>query len=295
MSQSNGQTAESCFTLGTAGKPRMVLVQNQMCPQYPRVEKIHSFLFRKEEAGFLYSGESHPVMELLCVLEGSLHSVAEGQDILLQSGDMVVYGPGQWHMQYADMDVCPGYFAIAFEISGAEWEQLLNRRFSADSTMMNVVRGMLAERETGDACSEAMILSQLNILILHLLRQAENDVDQAAMIAGGTSGENQIICRAQQYIGMHVREKLSVPLVADHVGVSPSYLTALFHKNLGIAPGEYIRRMKLQESKWLILEGELTFTQIAQMLQYSTVHHFSRQFKDKYGITPSEYGKSLRG
>ena len=29
-------------------------------------------------------------------------------------------------------------------------------------------------------------------------------------------------------------------------------------------------------------------------LQYSTVHHFSRQFKDKFGITPTEYAKSVR-
>ena len=146
-----------------------------------------------------------------------------------------------------------------------------------------------------DACSEPIVLSQLNALILYLLRQAENATDASAGMVGGVTGENRIICRAQQYIGSHIRGKLSVPLVADHVGVSPSYLTALFHKNLGIAPGEYIRRMKLQESKWMILEGEMNLTQIAQMLQYSTVHHFSRQFKDKYGITPSEYGKSLRG
>ncbi len=85
--------------------------------------------------------------------------------------------------------------------------------------------------------------------------------------------------------------KLSVPMVAREVGVSPSYLTALFHKNLQISPGEYIRRAKLQESKLMIREGKMNFTEIAQVLQYSTVHHFSRQFKEKirhypYGIRP---------
>ena len=106
--------------------------------------------------------------------------------------------------------------------------------------------------------------------------------------------ENEIIRRAQQYVSAHIREKLSVPLVARQVDVSPSYLTALFHKNLQISPGEYIRRVKLQESKQMIRENNLNFTEIAAALQYSTVHHFSRQFKEKFGITPSEYAKSVR-
>ena len=78
------------------------------------------------------------------------------------------------------------------------------------------------------------------------------------------------------------------------VDVSPSYMTALFHKNLQISPGEYIRRIKIQESKQMIREGNMNFTEIAAALHYSTVHHFSRQFKEKFGITPTEYAKSVR-
>ena len=73
-----------------------------------------------------------------------------------------------------------------------------------------------------------------------------------------------------------------------------AYLTVLFQKNLQISPGEYIRRIKLQESKQMIREGNLNFTEIAAALQYSTVHHFSRQFKEQFGITPTEYARSVR-
>jgi AraC-like DNA-binding protein len=45
----------------------------------------------------------------------------------------------------------------------------------------------------------------------------------------------------------------------------------------------------------MIRENKLNFTEIAAELQYSTVHHFSRQFKEKFGITPSEYAKLVRG
>lgn len=44
----------------------------------------------------------------------------------------------------------------------------------------------------------------------------------------------------------------------------------------------------------MIRENNLNFTEIAAALQYSTVHHFSRQFKEKFGITPTEYAQSVR-
>jgi AraC-like DNA-binding protein len=139
-----------------------------------------------------------------------------------------------------------------------------------------------------------MILTQLNMLLLRLLRESKAPKTVKLQTSNAVHSENQIIRRAQQYISAHIREKLSVPMVSKQVDVSPSYLTALFHKNLQISPGEYIRRMKLQESKQMIRENSMNFTQIAEMLQYSTVHHFSRQFKEKFGITPSEYARSVR-
>ena len=137
-------------------------------------------------------------------------------------------------------------------------------------------------------------LRQLKQLLLYLVRETVVPRGGKLQASNAIHAENEIIRQAQQYISTHIREKLSVPLVARQVDVSPSYLTALFHKNLQISPGEYIRRTKLQESKQMIRENNLNFTEIAAALQYSTVHHFSRQFKEKFGITPTEYAKSVR-
>ena len=145
-----------------------------------------------------------------------------------------------------------------------------------------------------DGFSTDIIVSQLTLLLLHLLREAVKPTGSKVKNANVVQNENEIIRRAQQFVAAHICEKLSVPMVASQVGVSPSYLTVLFHKNLQISPGEYIRRIKLQESKQMIRENNLNFTQIASALQYSTVHHFSRQFKEKFGITPTEYAKSVR-
>ena len=259
-----------------------------------RVEGIYTFYYQEREQGFLFPGESHPFPELTYVDHGELHSVADGQDILLKQGDIAIFGPDQWHMHYADIGVAPGYVTITFDLEGVDIQPLLNRKFAAPQQAVSLIKQMLREQERMDDYSNDMIIAQLSQLLLTLLREAAAPTGAKLKTANAVHSENEIIRQAQQYISAHLREKLSVPLVARQVDVSPSYLTALFHKNLQISPGEYIRRSKLQESKQMIRENNLNFTEIAAALQYSTVHHFSRQFKEKFGITPTEYAKSVR-
>ena len=73
------------------------------------------------------------------------------------------------------------------------------------------------------------------------------------------------------------------------MNVCTSYLAILFSRHLHISPSEYIRREKLEESKRLIRQGDMNFTQIADRLKYSSICHYSNQFKRKYGMTPTEY------
>lgn len=258
-----------------------------------QIDGIYTFFYQEREQGFIFPGEKHPMPELTYVDQGELHSVTDGQDILLKQGDIAFWGPNQWHMHYADMGVAPRYVTITFDLEGVDIAPLLNRKFTAPQHAVSLIQQMLREQERMDDHSYDMIISLLSALILTLLRHADTP-ETKLKTSNAIHSENEIIRKAQQYISNHIQEKLSVPLVARKVDVSPSYLTALFHKNLQISPGEYIRRIKLQESKQMIREDKLNFTEIAAALQYSTVHHFSRQFKEKFGITPTEYAKSVR-
>lgn len=258
------------------------------------ISSIYTFFYHEKEKGFIFPGEAHEPLELTYVDKGSIHSVADGKDMILNQGDLVVYGPNQWHMQYADVDVSASYLTICFDLDGDYPENLLNQKFTIPQSAVPSLQHMLKEYDRMDEYSEDLLICSLQILLLTVLREQTSPASSKLRTTNAVNSENEIIRRAQQYISAHVREKLTVPLVARHVDVSPSYLTALFRKNLQISPGEYIRRVKLQESKQMIREDNMNFTEIAAVLQYSTVHHFSRQFKDKFGITPTEYAKSVR-
>ena len=269
-------------------------IQQEYAPEKNlHITQVFTFFYHEKERGFFYAGESHSVLELAYVDQGTMHSVADGMDMYLEQGEMVVYAPDQWHMQYADMDVAPRYVTISFEIEGGDLQPLFNRKLHLPQPAVTLLQQMLREQERMEPYAADMIAAQLTQLLLITLRQQDLPA-QKIKASNSLNSENEIIRRAQQYICAHIREKLTVPYVARMVDVSPSYMTALFHKNLQISPGEYIRRIKIQESKQMIREGNMNFTEIAAALHYSTVHHFSRQFKEKFGITPTEYAKSVR-
>lgn len=259
-----------------------------------RVRDIYTMFYQEKEKGFFFKGEKHDVLELTYVDKGRLHSVVGGVDYLLHQGEMMVYGADQWHMQYADEDTATSFVTVTFDMENSDVDALYNRKFALSDREAELLQKMMAEQELDGIYSGDMILCLLGQLVIRVMRTAANAGDRRLKTPAAINAENEIISRSLSYVAEHVCEKLSVGEVARQVGVSPSHLTALFHKCLQIAPGEYIRRTKLEESKLMIREGRLNFTQIAETLSYSTVHHFSRQFKEKFGITPSEYAKAIK-
>lgn len=259
------------------------------------VENVYTLFYQEKEKNFLFKGEQHSMYELTYVDKGSFHSVVEGVDCFLEQGELMIYGPEQWHMQYADAQSSVSFITITFELNFADAELLLYRKFAVGSDVVNILKKLISETEGVYYLSDDMILCYLKECILHLLRIAigeQNTYKLETSIASANS--NELIDHALRYMSEHVYDKLTVAAVAKEVNVSTSYLATLFKKELQISPSEYLSKLKLEESKRLIREGKLNFTQISGELQFATIHHFSHKFKEKYGVTPTEYAKAIR-
>lgn len=81
-------------------------------------------------------------------------------------------------------------------------------------------------------------------------------------------------------------------LLADEVHLEYGYLSNLFSSMEGITVEQYIIRQKIERVKELLLYDELSLSEIADRLGYSSVAHLSGQFKKVTGLTPSELKKS---
>ncbi|MBE6927710.1 MAG: AraC family transcriptional regulator [Ruminococcaceae bacterium] len=253
---------------------------------------IYTLFYHEEESGFLFKGEKHSTYELTYVDRGQLHCVVDGTGYVLKQGQMMLFAPDQWHMQYTDLDVTARFLTISFDLICSPEVRFSDRVIDLSSTEASFLKQLLLEIDIDDPLSYDFIRCYLKMLLLTVIRDAHGRKKRLKTPVA-IRNENTIVSRALQYIADHVYDRLSVESVAKGTGVSASHLTALFHRQMNISPGEYIRRVKLEESKVLIREGRMNFSQIAAALNYSTIHHFSRQFKDNFGISPTEYAKSI--
>ncbi len=81
--------------------------------------------------------------------------------------------------------------------------------------------------------------------------------------------------------------------ISQKLGYDYTYLSNVFSEVKGITIQQYIILHKIERVKELLLYNELSLTEIAYMLNYSSVAHLSNQFKKVTGLTPT-YFKSLK-
>lgn len=104
------------------------------------------------------------------------------------------------------------------------------------------------------------------------------------------------IYNALNYIYIHRNESISVDDVAKFVGVSSSYLSRLFKKEVGVSVSDYVRQKKIETATNLLKFSPYSMVDIANRLSFSSQSHFIQTFKKIIGMTPfkyrEKYGKS---
>ena len=98
-----------------------------------------------------------------------------------------------------------------------------------------------------------------------------------------------------QYINTHFSDDISLNSLADKFGLTPSYLSAWFKKNIGRNLSVYLSVKRMEESKRILLENPDTkVSDVAEKVGISNVMTFIRQFKSHVGTTPDRYRKLNR-
>ncbi len=95
----------------------------------------------------------------------------------------------------------------------------------------------------------------------------------------------------KRYLCEHIEEQLTVTDLCTRFGISQTALMKIFHRENGQSPMEYFMDRKIDEAKRRIRKTSQSFSQIADDLGFSSANYFSRVFKSKTGMTPTEYSK----
>jgi two-component system, response regulator YesN len=90
-----------------------------------------------------------------------------------------------------------------------------------------------------------------------------------------------------EYLRRNFNADVSVSSAAEVAGLSPNYLSSLFHARTGCTISEYLSRLRAETAAKLLREG-FSVAEAGQAVGYSDSRHFARKFKEVMGCLPSD-------
>lgn len=105
-------------------------------------------------------------------------------------------------------------------------------------------------------------------------------------------GSETVVDKVCVYIRQHIQEDISRDRLAQYVHLNASYLSRLFHAQMGMSLVDYVTSEKIRNIQQLLRTTDLSVSDIAQRYGYTNMPYFSQVFKRVVGVTPLEYRRS---
>lgn len=152
------------------------------------------------------------------------------------------------------------------------------------------LRNILREMEMKQPGYEDVCQAFMEILIIRLMRSTGLSVPN-----GIPSVSSHRQCAAiRRYIDLHFKESLTLDLLAEEAHMNKHYLSHAFKREYGISPINYMISRRIEESKYLLTETNLSLSQISQLLGFSSLSYFSQVFRKSQSIPPIEYRQNSK-
>ena len=230
---------------------------------------------------------------------------AEGKAVIgdhrypVRAHDLYLIKPGQRHYSQDPPDPCPHVWAIGllvnetvqFPFALSDLPDVI--RDMRDPGLLETMRRLIDEYSARQRQWEWVCAVLAQELLLRASRFAAFDAQVAPLRSGGVHAE--AITRARRYVHFHFQEPLTVGSLAREAGLSPQRFSAVFRRVCGKAPMNYVIDVRLDRASELLREGRLTVSQVAEYTGFSSVHYFSRVFRRRRGMTPTDYARREQG
>ncbi len=158
-------------------------------------------------------------------------------------------------------------------------------KLSSDILIRNYIEGILFYFQNPNLVTEEILILKLKEIIL-LLNQTNNAPAIRSILSNLFNPNTHSF---KEIVKAHYYENISLEELATLNNQSLSTFKREFKKLYNSSPATYLREKKLEKSIKLLVSTDLRTTDIAYECGFSNVSHFSKTFKNKYGISPTIY------
>jgi AraC-like DNA-binding protein len=234
------------------------------------------------------SGRILDEYQFLYISEGSGRLRSFEGEFIIRPGSLIVLVPGEKHRYVPDPETGWTEYWIGF--SGtipAEWvkQGLLGSVITVypilnQKEMRLPFEEALSFARNGNYALQALIVSCVTRIFAYLV---EDRHTRSNRIGYDIIGQTKSIFEKSIYHPMDMEGLIKI------LNVNYQQLRDQFREKTGLSPYQYFLQMKINKAKELLLEGALSIKEISYKLSFDSPYYFSRLFKKKTGVSPSQW------
>ena len=259
---------------------------------------------------------SHNFFELIYVYQGSCINRVDNRAYFLQAGDLCMLNIQAVHQIETEHPenacifnilvkssiVDSAYFRL---ISSEEFvstfflDSIQNRRQEKNCVVFcrtgiqgryeSAVHRLIEEYAQHEIYQKEMLYFSFISLLVELTRCYQQQLNNASRRETGRHNLSEIV----QYIADHC-STISVQSMAEHFNYHPKYIPNLIRKYSGQSFSELLMDFRLKKSAILLEQTDLPVVQVMEEVGYSNRTWFAQKFRQKFGVTPSQYRKNRK-
>ena len=248
-----------------------------------------------------YGGDWHSVphahnhTELFFIVSGKGQFLIQDQVFPVDVNNLVIINPNVLHtedslnaqpLEYIVLGI--GGIELATSVNSNGQFCILDHLESVE--ISSCLRNILREMEQKNPGYEDVCQAYMEILIIRLMRNIALAVPTEPQIISG----NRQCAAVKRYIDLHFKEPLTLDQLAEDAHMNKYHLSHAFKREYGTSPINYLITRRIEESKYLLAETDLSMSQIAQLLGFSSLSYFSQVFRRTQAATPMEYRQSTK-
>jgi AraC family transcriptional regulator, exoenzyme S synthesis regulatory protein ExsA len=279
-----------------------------MVIEYKTIELFGKMLFEKvilippfkktnpmaNEACFLY------------IMEGEYNSISEKDQLRIQADESVLMKCGNYLSQMYTSKTSKRYEAVAvhfypdilkkvYENKVPDFLKIKNKdvgvgmgKINSDLLVNKYVEGILFYFENPSLVNEEILILKLKEIIL-LLNQTKNAPAIQAILSNLF---NPTTYTFREIVNAHAYSTISLSELAQLTNMSLSSFKREFNKIYNTSPASYFKEMKLLKAAERLSVSEVRLSDVAFDCGFNNLSHFSKAFKQKFGVSPSDYNLS---
>lgn len=281
---------------------RLVNSYGDLYKRYISEDKNISAMEYYVEKGFVSDEHFHDWLEVTLVVKGEQHVFVKGKEHILTDGDILFIHYNDLHHSYMTKET----YKLTIQFKMGYIEKMIPE-FDAsviDCSSMNILNNydrlsysnlvqifcFLFRAFSKNAPKlKADFYGYCYLFFYYLMKECTVEKSNDVTIAQDT-----YVKQILSYLNRHYNENVTLQTLSKILHLTPQYISKIIKEETGKGFKEYLIRLRLEQALFLMKNTDKNLLNISEECGFSNNQSFIYYFKNEYGISPSQYRKSLK-